>query len=262
VDGRAWIDGLPPELARQADLLRALLDAVERDERFRAVEVGCSLGRGNADALSDVDVGLWIADDGWDEALAAVESLMNGLGSAVDAFAVDRPWGRWFFVEYDDGAQLDLAAQRASAAKGRMADTVALLDREGLLAEPYEPSSYRADENALREWNFDAWFALANLDKYLRRGSLWEARASLEAARASLLSLHAAAHDVPSPVFGLTSVLDTNVPLPHGLEQTLAGLDAVEIRRAALALADLLEEHDPPPRAARIRARLRAPNAK
>jgi hypothetical protein len=249
VDGRAWIDGLP-------ELLRALLDAVERDERFRAFEVGCSLGRGNADALSDIDVGLWVADDAWDHTLVAVETLLDGLGSVLDSFAIDRPWGRWFFVEYVDGGQLDVAAQRASAAKGHLPDSVALLDRDGLLVERYEPASYRADEDALREWNFDAWFALANLDKYLRRGSLWEARASLEDARRSLLSLHAAAHGVPSPVFGLTSVLDTDVALPHGLEQTLAGLDAAEIRSAALALAELLDEHDPPRFAERVRARL------
>jgi hypothetical protein len=256
VDGRAWIDGLSPELARQAAILRGLLDAVERDERFRAFAVGCSIGRGNADALSDVDVGLWIADDDWNDALAGLEPLLNGLGPVLDVFATDRPWGRWFFVEYDDGAQLDFAAQRASTAKGHLPDTVALLDRDGLLAPRYEPPSYRADADALREWNFDAWFALANLDKYLRRGSLWEARASLEEARRSLLSLHAAAHGVPSPVFGLSSILDSDVPLPHGLEQTLAGLDAAEIRSAALALADLLDEHDPPPLAERVRARL------
>src|SRR5207302_10987777 len=45
--------------------------------------------------------------------------------------------------------------------------------------------------------------------------------------------LHAAAHGAPYPVFGLTSVLDAGVPLPHGLEQTVAGLDAAELRAAA-----------------------------
>src|SRR5207302_2255540 len=133
------------------------------------------------------------------------------------------------------------------------------LDRDGLLAEPYEPESHRADGRELREWSFHAWFALGNLDKYLRRGSLWEARASLEEARADLLRLHAAAHGAPYPVFGLTSVLDAGVPLPHGLEQTVAGLDAAELRAAALALIDLLDEHGPPPLATRVRARLGAP---
>lgn len=65
VDGRDLIDALPAALAPQARLLRRLLDAVEPDERFRALELYGSLARGNADADSDVDVRLWVADERW-----------------------------------------------------------------------------------------------------------------------------------------------------------------------------------------------------
>jgi hypothetical protein len=238
--GRAWIDGLPPELERQQRLLRALLDAVERDERFRALEVGCSLARGNAVALSDVDAGIWIADDAWDDGVAAVEPLLRGFAAAVDAIVLDHDWGRWLFFVYEDGAQLDVAARRVSTAKGLPPSSVALLDRDGVLAEPYVPASYAADERALHEWSSTARFSLLNVEKYLRRGSLWEARASLEEARDHLLRLHAAEHGVPYPTFGLTSIIDTDVPLPEGLERTVAGVDAGELRAAADALAGLL----------------------
>jgi hypothetical protein len=67
VEGRDRVEALG--LASQRELLLSLLDAVEGDARFRALEVGCSLGRGNADQFSDVDVGLWIDDAWWDAAL-------------------------------------------------------------------------------------------------------------------------------------------------------------------------------------------------
>jgi hypothetical protein len=71
VEGRDWVEAL--ELAPQRELLRSLLVAVEADVRFRALEVGCSLGRGNADELSDADVGLWIDDESWEGALNDLE---------------------------------------------------------------------------------------------------------------------------------------------------------------------------------------------
>lgn len=40
-DARTWLDSLPSELTEQRTLLLALLDAVERDPRWRWLEVGC-----------------------------------------------------------------------------------------------------------------------------------------------------------------------------------------------------------------------------
>lgn len=63
VEAHRWIEDLPPVLAVQARLLRALLGAVEADVRWDALEPGCSLAAGRADAYSDLDVGLWHAGD-------------------------------------------------------------------------------------------------------------------------------------------------------------------------------------------------------
>jgi predicted nucleotidyltransferase len=60
------------------------VDAVDRDERFRALEVFGSLARGNADADSDVDVRLWVANERWDETADDVAPLLRGLGDALD----------------------------------------------------------------------------------------------------------------------------------------------------------------------------------
>jgi hypothetical protein len=257
VEGRTWIAQLPAALARQAGLLGRLLDAVEADERFRAFELQCSVARGAGDELSDLDAGLWAADDAWDDAVAAVPALIRDAGATVDMLeqpGAERPY---FFAQYADGMQLDLVVLRASLAKGRVPDAVVLLDRDGLLREPYEPRSLAATEDDLREWSFLGWLALSNLAKYLDRGSLWEARSQLEEARGHLLKLHAAREGIAYPAFGLTSILDEpGAPLPEGLEATVGALDPDALRRAARALANLLERYGAPPLAAAVRTRL------
>ncbi|NUT54900.1 MAG: hypothetical protein HOQ03_02800, partial [Thermoleophilia bacterium] len=226
MEGRDWIAQLPAALSRQAGLLARLLAAAEQDPRFRALELQCSVARGAGDQLSDLDAGLWAADDAWDGAVAAVPPLLRSLGEVVDV--LEQPWLErpYFFAQFADGTQLDLVVLRASGAKGRVPNAVVLLDRDGLLREPYEPPSHRPRDEDLREWSFLAWLALSNLAKYLDRGSLWEAWAQLEEARGHLLRLHAARLGVAYPGFGLTSVLDEpDADVPPGLEETVATLD-------------------------------------
>ncbi len=257
IDGRAWIDTLPSELARQASLLRRLVETLEADGRYRALEVQCSLARGAADMLSDIDAGVWIADDAFESGADDLDALLRSLRPTVDALVATLHGRPYFFVQYADGVQLDLVAQPSSTAKGGVADSIVLLDHDGLLARPYEPSTRTANPDEVHRWAFDAWLALANLDKYLRRGSTWEAWKQLEEARAGLLRLHAAQLGVPYPLFGLTSILDTpGASLPDALDQTVARLDAADLRRAATVTAAILERYEPPPLAAWVRARL------
>lgn len=250
--GRQWIEAL--DLARQRDLLLQLFDAVERDDRFRALEVGCSLGRGNADELSDVDVGLWIEDEAWDSALADVEPLLRRFGTVVDVAGFDAPWGRWFFAQYADGCQLDVAAQRVSTAQRQPADAVVLFDPDGILRDRHAPEPRDREE----EWAFLTWFALGNVPKYLARGSLWEALAALEEARSEFLRLYGAKIGARDPQFGVTSIFDTaGADLPAGFGETYARAEPGDVRRASQALATLVAQvHPPPPLAAWVRAKL------
>ncbi len=239
-----------------------LLEEVEQDERFRALEVQCSLARGAADELSDIDGGLFVADDAWDSAVRELPNRLKRLGDVVDMLVRDGVETPYFFTQYEDGTQLDLLAQKASKARGRVPNSVVLMDRDHLLEAPWQPRSLRARAVELREWSFFAWLALSNLSKYLRRGSLWEAWMQLEEARGHLLRLHAAKTSVHYPGFGLTSLLDApGRPLPDGLESTVARLDRNDLARAAAALADLLDAYPLPALAPFVRARLTSPDA-
>src|SRR6516164_5559082 len=58
--GRAWLATLPGELAAQRRVMAGLVDRCEAWPLVTSLLVGCSLGRGAADALSDIDAALGV----------------------------------------------------------------------------------------------------------------------------------------------------------------------------------------------------------
>lgn len=155
-------------------------------------------------------------------------------------------------MQFADGVQLELSCGHASEASGRDHGVVVLLDRDGLWDKPYRPAP-AWDQDLWLNW---AWLALFEIDKYLRRDSLWEALTALEKARSLLLRHHAAVAGMSDPEYGLTSLLDYGGLLPDGLDSTVAGLDAAELRGAALACAELLATYEQRPFADFVISRL------
>jgi hypothetical protein len=104
------------------------------------------------------------------------------------------------------------------------------------------PAAYAVTAAQIREWAFLGWCALIDADKYLRRGSLWEAHNRLHEARHHIWALWAAAHGALYAWHGLSQVLDHDPEnLPPGIESTVAGLDPAALRRAVLASAGVLD---------------------
>lgn len=235
---RDWVNRLPRALAPQAAALLRLLKAVEADPRMRALQVRGSVARGVADQFSDLDTRVWIRDDEYDAALADLPSLARAVGTPLDIL-FETPGSPYLFVQFVDGVQLELSTRRTSEAKGWIDGEVVLLDRDGLLRNHYEPAA-AWDVGLWLGW---AWMHLFDVDKYLRRGSLWEALIKLEEARTLLLRHHAAETGVTDPEFGLTSILDFGGTLPDRLEETVAGLEAADLRRAAYACGDVLSTY-------------------
>lgn len=253
VDPRGWIAGLPSVVAAHAAVLLRLFEAAAADERIRALRVRGSLARGTADEHSDVDTRIWIADGDYDTVLAELPAIVRSFGPAIDVL-FETPGSPYLFVQYADGVQLELSTARASDLGGRDRRVVVLLDRDGLWERPFE-SAAPWDEQLWLGW---AWMALADVDKYLRRDSLWEALTTLEKARSLLLRHHALEAGVHDPEYGLTSILDDGAPLPPALEATVARLDAAEIRQAAVVCAASLATYGDRPFAGHVVARLRS----
>jgi hypothetical protein len=263
-DGRAWLAGLPDELGAQRHLMTGLLDYCETSPAVTSLLVGCSLGRGAADALSDIDGAVGVGADPGDPGAAQVEAVeagvvaaLPGMGSLVDVLRhrygpADR-FIRRIFAQFGDRSQLDLTVMaEAEIRRGGSShpDFVWLYRRPGLPDAPAdteridEPDpAYAVTGEQVREWAFLGWCALIDADKYLRRGSLWEAHNRLNHARERIWALWAAAVGALYPWHGLSQVLDHDPGnLPRGIDETVAGLDAAELRRAVRASAAVLTD--------------------
>lgn len=265
-DNRQWIDELPADLSGQRALLDGLLALCHGNAEIKWFVIGCSLARGAADEMSDLDIAMGLGpareqdeaasgegpsasaegDDakGWEFAASAgaVRAGVEGLGELVDSFAHQLPGltteHTRVFAQYADRCQVDLVLVPAKAWDKFPATTVVLYDPEGRIVAAEAP---RFDAEQLREWAFHAWCALANLGKYLRRGSLWESLEQLHEARTHAWRLAAAADGVPDPQYGLTSYLDFAPDrIPADLPATVADFDAARLLEAARRLGRLL----------------------
>ena len=244
----SFLHDLAADLPGHAALLGAIRDICRLDPRLRTLEIQCSVARGAGDRYSDLDIGIGVEDGVLDAVVADLPDRRRQLGEAIEVLVHrvaawgDRPHRR-IFVQYADGRQIDLVVVPAETIRGRVPGAVVLHDPDGLMAEPRHVPLAAATADDAREWEIGGWELLANVDKYLARGSGWEARARLDEARSAALQLWAAAAAVPYPAFGLTSLLDADPPrLPGGLEATLPDADPADLPRAARACAEFLRE--------------------
>lgn len=273
-NGRAWVAALPVELNGQRRLLDRLVDLAQTTPLVTSLSVGCSLGRGVADALSDVDAALGVdappGGAGADQVTAVEQTVVDALpghGRLIDVLRhrVGPPdrFIRRVFAQFDDGLQLDLAVvAEPEVRRGRAAPDflslylapaptgAATSDSTPMANTPVPPASSAQNEfppadevtaDQVREWAFLGWCALADAAKYLHRGSVWEANTRLHETRHHIWALWAAATGAPYPWHGLSQVLDHDPhDLPPGIEATVTGLDPRDLRRAARATAGVL----------------------
>jgi hypothetical protein len=276
--GHAWLAALPDELAAQRRVMARLVDRCVAWPLVTSLLVGCSLGRGAADALSDIDAALGVNAPRGEAGAGRVRTVeamvvaeLPELGALVDVLRHrTSASGQRIFAQFADGTQLDLTVVAeaeiemrrrsggapdfiplyqasatpdpeapdalTSASSGQPGDR-----RPGDSKPGGEPSAYAVTGDQVREWAFLGWCALIDADKYLRRGSLWEAHDRLHEARHHIWALWAAARGALYPWHGLSQVLDHDPgDLPPGIESAVAGLDAADLRRAARASTDVL----------------------
>jgi hypothetical protein len=196
---------------------------------------------------------------------AMVVAALPDLGPLVDVLrhptgSADQ-YARRIFAQFADGTQLDLAVVAQAdiemrCRRGGAPDFIPLYQVSGppdsevpdarapargaqLADQP--PAAYAVTGEQVREWTFLGWCALIDADKYLRRGSLWEAHNRLHQARHHIWALWAAAQGAMYPWHGLSQVLDHDPDnLPPGVESTVASLDGADLCRAARASTEVL----------------------
>lgn len=241
--GCAWVERLPAELAGQRAILRRLLAACESTETIRWLVIACSVGRGAGDWLSDLDLGMGVSDDVFDVALSDVRQVVDDLADLVDSYQHQLPGltirHERIFAQYTDRCQVDLVVVPALQTLGPVRDEVVLYDPDNHVTGSYRQQAVTPQQ--IREWAFGGWCALADLGKYLRRGSSWEALQRLNEGREQLWRLWAAVLDVPNPAYGLTSILDFAPDrVPAGVGATVSDLDPGRLLAAARSMAGQL----------------------
>ncbi len=241
-----WLRSLPIELAPHREVMLGLMREAERDPGIRVLVVGCSLGRGAADELSDVDAMYAVNDTAWRDTIRDSAAVVRRVGDVIDMHQqiiepADRglPAYQHTFAQYASGVQLDLVVAVARERQAPRPDWIVLYDPDERIAG--EPKASAATEEQVRRWMHAALVHLSACAKHLTRGSLWEANAQLEAARGELWRLWAVAERIADPQYGLTAVLDApDAPMPDNIEATVAGLDRRALRSAAMACGELL----------------------
>lgn len=146
---------------------------------------------------------------------------------------------RRVFAQFADRTQLDLVV--FDTAPRDVAGAVVLYDPEGCIV-PRANDVDTTSPDMVRTWCCLGWEALADLGKYVRRESPWEARARLEEARVQLWRLLAVDENVVDPQYEVTSVLDADprIGLPPGIDATVASLDLGETLAAGRRVGELL----------------------
>jgi hypothetical protein len=246
VDADRWLRSLQKELAPHREVMLGLLREAERDPGIRVLVVGCSIGRGAADELSDIDAMYGVAAAGWQDAVRESAALVRRIGDLIDMYQqiiepADRalPAYQHTFAQYATGVQIDLVLAVARERQAPRPDWVVLYDPDERITGDARTSA--ATEEQVRQWMYVALVHLSMCAKYLTRGSLWEAQAQLDATRAELWRLWAAAERIADPQYGLTAVLDApDAPMPENIEATVAGLDRRALRSAAMSCGELL----------------------
>jgi hypothetical protein len=245
-DADRWLRSLPKELAPHREVMLGLMREAERDPGIRVLVVGCSIGRGAADELSDVDAMYAVVDTAWNNALRDSAGVVRRVGDVIDMHQQiidpanrELPPYQHTFAQYASGVQLDLVVALARERQAPRPDWIVLYDPDGRIVG--EAKSTAATEEHVRQWMHIALVHLSACAKYLTRGSLWEANAQLDAARAELWRLWAVAERIADPQYGLTAVLDApDAPMPDNIEATVAGLDRRALRSAAMSCGELL----------------------
>jgi hypothetical protein len=237
---------LPNELAPHREVILGLMREAERDPGIRVLVVGCSIGRGAADELSDVDAMYAVVDTAWNDVLRDSARAVRRVGDVIDMHQQiidpanrELPPYQHTFAQYASGVQLDLVVALARERQAPRPDWIVLYDPDERIVG--EAKSSAATEEHVRQWMHIALVHLSMCAKYLTRGSLWEANAQLDAARAELWRLWAVAERIADPQYGLTAVLDApDAPMPENIEATVAGLDRRALRSAAMSCGELL----------------------
>src|SRR5687767_1055547 len=121
--------------------MRGFMREAERDPAIRLLVVGCSIGRGAADELSDVDAMYAVPEATWGDAVRESAGVVRRVGDVIDMHQQiieppDRtlPAYQHTFAQYASGVQIDLVVAVARDRHVPRPDWVVLYDPDERVA--------------------------------------------------------------------------------------------------------------------------------
>jgi len=213
--------------------------ACEADERVLAAFLGGSHARGEADAYSDLDLGLITTDAAYEDSLAGLGAFIRRLGEPIFLESFGRPYIHFFILA--DGTECELALGREGDFRQIHAGPFhVLLDKTGILrGVAFEwPEVDRAEQSeTLRRLVAWFWHDLAHFTAAIGRGQLWWAQGQLEILRLVCVNLARLDENFAAEADGYEKV-EKAVPLERlsPLEATVCPLERDAMLRAALAI--------------------------
>ncbi len=232
-----------PGTSQHQAILRAIVEHYENDPRILAVAVFGSLGRGNWDEHSDIDLDVVIAD----------EVRLNALEELTQMCLTFEPWGEHIAVIVPDGAdagdvvfesllQLSVRYHSLTTTSPNIVDSLQVLTGQiNHSAIAAAGAANHRPSNPLEQTLGRCVRYTAVADVALQRHNLWDAIEALHRIRTLLMELYTLTHGGQRPVQFFQAKAD--VDLQDELGGTLPQYHLASAQASLERCLDILE-HD------------------
>ena len=226
--------------------------ACQADERVVAATLYGSHARGEADAYSDLDLGLITTDEAYEDFVAGREAFVRLLGDVL--FLEDFGSTATVFFVLSDGTEGELSIGRESQFDQMHDDPYqVLLDKKNILAGVVFPRHVPAEgeqTETLRRLVYWFWHDLSHFITAMGRGQLWWAYGQLEILRRVCVNLARLHHNFFDASVGEDDYfkLEQVIPIEQlsPLQATFCPQESGAMLRAAHVIFRFYQELAPP----------------
>jgi len=241
---------VPPSGPPREDdaVVARFVEACAGDERVVAVFRYGSTARGEADAFSDVDLGVVTTDEAFAEVTTEKTAIARRLGNPL--FVEDFGSTDIMFVILADGLEAEISFTSArDLERLQTGPYEPLLDPHGALTGrsfPFSPPDPAAQREQLRRLVTWFWHDVSHLVAALGRGQRWWAQGQLEFLRGccvNLLRIANGAESQDEPFEKVDGIVPPQELAP--LATTVGALDEATMLTAAIRIVEFFRAHAP-----------------
>jgi predicted nucleotidyltransferase len=217
----------------------------QADERILAAFLGGSYARGNADAYSDIDLGLITTNESYADFTVELKPFVKRLGEPVFVEDFDSQ-GIIFFI-FPNGTECELAVGRASDFLHiHSGPHQVLLDKTGILngvsfpAHEAEPDKQLETLRRLIYW---FWHDLSHFITAMGRSQLWWAYGQLDELRGMCVNLARLHHNFSAQAIGYEKIeKDLPLELLAPLQSTFVPMERGSMLQAGLTIVQFYKD--------------------